>query len=151
MSETSFEWDEIKNKENQRKHGVSFYEAQYAFMDKRRVIAEDLNHSQDEKRYYCFGLNEAGTGILTVRFTYRSGFIRIIGEKLRRSMSKVIKYSDEPIGDLKLVTDFFPPPEKLSLKKENTKVTISLSSESVVYFKEVAKKHRKYSANPSLT
>jgi uncharacterized DUF497 family protein len=45
MSETSFEWDEIKNKENQRKHGVSFYEAQHAFMDKSRIIAEDLSHS----------------------------------------------------------------------------------------------------------
>jgi predicted DNA binding CopG/RHH family protein len=56
-------------------------------------------------------------------------------------MSKVIQYSDEPIGDLKLVTDFLPSPEELSLKKENTKVTIALSSESVAYFKEVAKKH----------
>jgi predicted DNA binding CopG/RHH family protein len=34
-----------------------------------------------------------------------------------------------------------PSPEELALKKENTKVTISLSSESVAYFKEVAKKH----------
>jgi len=56
-------------------------------------------------------------------------------------MSKAIQYSDEPLGDLKLVTDFLPSPEELALKKENTKVTISLSSESVAYFKEVAKKH----------
>lgn len=56
-------------------------------------------------------------------------------------MSKVIQYSDEPLGDLKLVTDFLPSPEELALRKENTKVTISLSSESVTYFKEVAKKH----------
>ena len=51
-------WDEGKNQENQRKHGVSFYEAQYAFLDENRVIAEDLSHSQQEKRYYCFGLNQ---------------------------------------------------------------------------------------------
>jgi len=56
-------------------------------------------------------------------------------------MSKVIQYSDEPLGDLKLVTDFLPSPEELALKKENTKVTISLSAESVAYFKEVAEKH----------
>lgn len=79
MSESSFEWDEAKNAANQRKHGVSFHEAQYAFLDPRRVIAEDLNHSQREQRYYCFGSNREGTGILTVRFTYRSGRIRIVG------------------------------------------------------------------------
>ena len=56
-------------------------------------------------------------------------------------MSKAIKYSDEPIGELKIVTDFLPSPEDLALKNENTKVTISLSSESVAYFKGVAKKH----------
>ncbi len=47
---TNFEWDEIKNKQNQQKHGVSFYEAQYAFIDTNRVILEDLAHSENEKR-----------------------------------------------------------------------------------------------------
>jgi uncharacterized protein len=39
--------------------------------------AEDLSHSQTEKRYYGFGA--VGSGILTVRFTYRRGIIRIFG------------------------------------------------------------------------
>ena len=56
-------------------------------------------------------------------------------------MSKKIQYSNEPIGDINLVPDFLPSPEELALKKQNTKVTISLSSESVDYFKDVAKKH----------
>lgn len=56
-------------------------------------------------------------------------------------MSKTIHYSDEPIGDYKIVADFLPTPEELSLKNENTKVTISLSLESVAYFKGVAKQH----------
>ena len=56
-------------------------------------------------------------------------------------MSKTIQYSEEPIGDLKIVADFLPSPEELSLKNENTKVTISLSSESVSYFKSIAKTH----------
>jgi len=56
-------------------------------------------------------------------------------------MSKAIQYSNEPIGDIKIIADFLPSPEELALKKENTKVTISLSSESVAYFKDVAKKH----------
>jgi uncharacterized protein len=73
----SFEWDPEKDLLNQAKHGVSFAEAQLAFADPDRVLAEDLSHSHNEKRYYCFG--EAGDGILTVRFTFRLGLIRIIG------------------------------------------------------------------------
>lgn len=56
-------------------------------------------------------------------------------------MSKPIRYSDEPIGEIELVSDFLPSPKELALKNQNTKVTISLSSESVAYFKEAAKKH----------
>ena len=56
-------------------------------------------------------------------------------------MNKAIKYSNEPIGDIKLVPDFLPSPKELALKNKNTKVTISLSSESIAYFKNAAKKH----------
>ena len=94
MSDPSFEWNDAKNLENQRKHGVSFYEAQHAFLDKNRVIAEDLSHSSKEKRFYCFGLNEAGTGIITVRFTYRSGRIRIIGAGYWRKGKKIYEQSN---------------------------------------------------------
>ena len=45
MSEHDFEWDKTKNQENKQKHGVTFYEAQHAFLDTNRVIAEDLEHS----------------------------------------------------------------------------------------------------------
>jgi uncharacterized protein len=72
-----FEWDEDKDRENQNKHGVSFETAQHAFADTKRIIAEDLEHSQKEKRFYCFG--RVGDGILTVRFTYREHRIRIFG------------------------------------------------------------------------
>jgi hypothetical protein len=94
MNEPSFEWDPVKNRENERKHGVTFYEAQAAFLDAKRVIAEDLKHSQKEKRYYCFGSNEEGTGILTVRFTYRSGRIRIIGAGYWREGKKVYEQAN---------------------------------------------------------
>ena len=66
---------------------------------------------------------------------------QVIGAKVKKYMSKQIQYSDDPIGDFKIVADFLPSPEELSLKNDNTKVTISLSSESVAYFKSVAKKH----------
>ena len=77
MNTVRFEWDEKKNRQNQTKHGVSFELAQYVFADPKRVIAEDLSHSETEKRHYCFG--KVGEGILTVWFTYRGNVIRIIG------------------------------------------------------------------------
>ena len=77
MIKTHFEWDQKKDLENQEKHGVSFQQAQYAFADPYRVIAEDITHSDEEKRYYCFG--KVNDGILTVRFTYRESIIRIFG------------------------------------------------------------------------
>lgn len=73
----SFEWDEDKNQENKQKHHISFEIAQYAFIDPKRVIAEDQFHSTKEKRYYCFG--KVKGGVLTVRFTYRDNQIRIFG------------------------------------------------------------------------
>lgn len=77
MSKESFDWDPWKDLINRAKHGVSFAEAQDAFLDAHRVIAEDISHSDAEKRYYCFG--KVHNGIMTVRFTYRGGIIRIIG------------------------------------------------------------------------
>ena len=94
MSESNFEWSESKNLENQQKHGVSFYEAQYAFLDKKRIIAKDTTHSQNEERYYCFGLNEEKNGILTVRFTYRSGHIRIFGAGYWRKGKKIYEQTN---------------------------------------------------------
>ena len=77
MAKTRFDWDPDKDTENLGKHGVSFSRAQHAFADPRRVIAKDETHSQTEQRFYCFG--EVDGGVLTVRFTYRTSVIRIIG------------------------------------------------------------------------
>ena len=77
MAPAHFDWDPQKDLENQAKHGVAFAMAQYAFADPRRVIAEDQSHSSTEKRYFCFGV--VSGGVLTVRFTYRGGVIRIFG------------------------------------------------------------------------
>lgn len=73
----SFEWDDAKDRANRAKHGVSFRLAQAAVFDRRRVIAEDLDHSGAERRYFCFGI--VAGGVVTVRFTYRGGRIRIFG------------------------------------------------------------------------
>lgn len=87
MTKTRFEWDPAKDRENKEKHGVSFEFAQYTFADPDRVIAEDLSHSQDEQRYFCFG--RIGDGILTVRFTRRGNVIRIFGAGYWRKGKKI--------------------------------------------------------------
>ncbi len=56
-------------------------------------------------------------------------------------MKKRIKYTDEPMGELRIIPNFLPPPENLILKGENVKVTISLSKMSIEFFKRMAKKN----------
>jgi uncharacterized protein len=93
MKKTEFEWNEDKNELNQKKHGVSFYTAQQAFLDSNRIIAEDVEHSQQEKRYYCFG--KVDENIMTVRFTYRGKIIRIIGAGYWREGKKIYEKSQK--------------------------------------------------------
>ena len=93
MSKESFDWDPQKDLINLTKHGVSFAEAQYAFFDTNRVIAEDITHSDAEKRYYCFG--KVHNGILTVRFTYRGSVIRIIGAGFWRRGKRIYEWQDK--------------------------------------------------------
>jgi len=87
MPTAKFDWDPKKDEKNQKKHGVSFTEAQVAFADVQRVIAEDLSHSSVEKRHYCFG--RVGDGVMTVRFTYREDVIRILGAGYWRKGKRV--------------------------------------------------------------
>lgn len=93
--QTTFEWDNEKNLENQRKHNVSFEEAQWAFSDPNRVIIEDLEHSEAEERFFCLG--RVAKDILTVRFTYRFGIIRIFGAGYWRKGKK--RYEEEHKND----------------------------------------------------
>ncbi len=56
-------------------------------------------------------------------------------------MSTKIKYTNEPLGDVKVVRDFLPPPEQLAFREEGIKVTLALSKKSVEFFKSEAEKH----------
>ncbi len=53
-------------------------------------------------------------------------------------MKRKISYRDEPLGKLEIVSDFLPPPERLVLRDDGVKVTISLSKHSVDFFKRHA-------------
>ena len=56
-------------------------------------------------------------------------------------MSKKIKYTDGPIGDVNVVRDTLPPPSALAFREEQVKVTIGLSKSSIDFFKKEAKRH----------
>ena len=64
-----------------------------------------------------------------------------IGGKAKEYMKKKVKYTNEPIGKVKVVCDFLPTPEELVLMDETVKVTIALSKASVDFFKNEAKKY----------
>ena len=95
MRGAHFEWDDRKDAGNQAKHGVAFALAQRAFIDPDRGIAEDLEHSGTEMRWFCFG--RVGSGIMTVRFTYRVGRIRIIGAGYWRKGRQIYERANGPI------------------------------------------------------
>jgi hypothetical protein len=60
-------------------------------------------------------------------------------------MKAKIKYTDEPLGEIKIIPDFLPSPEDLAFREESVKVTITLSKKSIEFFKmEAAKHHTQY-------
>ncbi|MFH0912723.1 MAG: BrnT family toxin [Candidatus Omnitrophota bacterium] len=73
----SFIWDEEKELANIHKHGVDFVTAALVFKDEKRKIYSDSKHTKKEERFFCIG--KVKSKILTVRFTYRAGKIRIFG------------------------------------------------------------------------
>ena len=77
MASARFEWDEVKDRANREKHGVGFAEAQDAFLDPHRLIFADVAHGGAEECYFCLGM--VGGRVMTVRFTWRSGHIRLFG------------------------------------------------------------------------
>lgn len=80
MQGISFEWDEEKNKLNQKLHGIAFEDAKMVFNDPFKIILPDLYHSDTEERWLAIGI--VGR-ILFVVFTERSeNIIRIISARV---------------------------------------------------------------------
>jgi uncharacterized DUF497 family protein/predicted DNA binding CopG/RHH family protein len=143
MGAARFDWDRDKDLVNQEKHGVSFAEAQYAFADPRRVIAEDLSHSEREKRYYCFGqvVAKFSPCVLLTAMVLSASSAPVTGGKERQFMRAKIKYTDETLGDLRVIQDFLPSPDELAFREEEVKITIALSKRSIEFFRTEAEKH----------
>jgi uncharacterized protein len=82
MNALHFEWDDRKNRDNKRKHGVSFEEAQMVFLDENAVRYYDPDHSRDEDRFLLLGLGFR-LRVLVVCHCYRADdkVIRIISAR----------------------------------------------------------------------
>lgn len=93
MEEIIFSWDERKDRENQRKHGVSFEEASSVFADENARLKHDPDHSQDEERFILLGFS-AKLRILVVAHAYRQegNQIRIV------SARKATRYERKQYG-----------------------------------------------------
>jgi predicted DNA binding CopG/RHH family protein len=50
-------------------------------------------------------------------------------------------YTDEPLGNIKVIKDFLPSPQELAFREQSMKVTITLSKKSIDFFKSEASKH----------
>jgi predicted DNA binding CopG/RHH family protein len=56
-------------------------------------------------------------------------------------MKKRTEYTDEPLGEVKVIDDFLPSPRELAFREEQVKITIGLSKDTIAFFKREAKKH----------
>jgi uncharacterized DUF497 family protein len=91
MTSLRFEWDEAKNRENGRKHGVSFDEARTVFYDDNAIEFYDDVHSEWEERFLLLGLSSR-LRMLMVCHCLREGgdVIRIVSA--RRATAKERKH-----------------------------------------------------------
>ena len=84
MKNIKFEWDRRKDRENQKKHGVPFSEAQTVFYDDRAIEFYDPDHSETEDRFLMIGLS-AKVRILLINYLYKErkeeDIIRIISAR----------------------------------------------------------------------
>jgi uncharacterized protein len=82
MKSILFIWDDNKAGENQRKHKISFEEAQTVFTDPNARMIFDPEHSADEDRFVILGISSA-LKLLVVCHCYREKdmVIRIISAR----------------------------------------------------------------------
>jgi uncharacterized DUF497 family protein len=87
----SFEWDERKNRANQKKHGVAFEEAQSVFFDEHALQYEDPGHSGDEDRFLLLG-HSLTLRVLVVCHCYRASgsVIRIVSARRATAQERAV-------------------------------------------------------------
>ncbi len=82
MSDLRFEWDPKKAASNEKKHGVTFGEAQSVFSDEDSLVIPDPDHSQEEERFIILGLSSQDRALVVVHcFRAEGSVIRIISAR----------------------------------------------------------------------
>lgn len=79
-----FEWDESKNKLNQRKHGVSFEEAKMVFDDPFQLSKLDHRFNYCEERWITTGATQHGHILVVANLFFTDNgeeIIRIISAR----------------------------------------------------------------------
>ena len=94
MSDIQFKWDERKNQENQRKHKVSFEEAQTVFYDENALRYFDPDHSDNEDRFLMLGMSFT-LRVLVVCHCYKENesVIRIISARKANKQEQSVYWS----------------------------------------------------------
>lgn len=87
MKKLIFEWDDHKNAQNKRKHGVSFEDAQNVFFDEKAIEFDDPDHSIQEDRFILVGLSQS-LKVLVVCHCYRSNESKIRIVSARKATKK---------------------------------------------------------------
>ena len=75
-----FEWDPVKTRTNEQKHGVTFFEACEVFDDDHSSAVGDPDQSVGENRYLLFGMSKDGK-YLVVSYTEHGDRVRLISAR----------------------------------------------------------------------
>ncbi len=81
MNEIRFEWDPRKARSNEKKHGVSFEEAQSVFFDEQAVLLEDPQPLHEEERFVLLGLSASLRILVVIHALRDEDVIRIISAR----------------------------------------------------------------------
>ncbi len=81
MTNLKFEWDERKNRSNQKKHGISFNEAKTVFTDEFGRLIPDPDHSNDEDRFILMGMSSRFRLLIVCHCERSADMIRIISAR----------------------------------------------------------------------
>ena len=82
MAKARFEWDSRRDRENQKKHGISFEEAKTVFYDEFAVQFFDEENSVSEDRFLMLGLSDEARLLILCHCERAQGnIIRIISAR----------------------------------------------------------------------
>src|SRR5437762_588603 len=93
---TRFEWDPVKARANQRKHGITFEDAMHVFDDPYGLFEQDRIDEPGEMRWHALGLAGGVILLLVVHTVREEGEDEIIRPiSARRATRKERKHYDE--------------------------------------------------------